>query len=82
MKSVTTEQAGSRIRVLRLQQNLTLAQLADSVGIGFSQLSKIEKGSRGLSLALATKLARQLGVSVADLTEEKPAPTPTPDAAA
>ena len=35
---------GERIRLLRTEQDLTLAQVANKVGIGASYLSEIERG--------------------------------------
>jgi len=60
----------SRIRVLRLQQQRTLKDIADSCGFTVSLLSKIESGKSMPPVATLTKIARALGTSVGNLLEE------------
>jgi transcriptional regulator with XRE-family HTH domain len=60
----------SRIRVLRLQQQRTLKDIADSCGFTVSLLSKIESGKSTPPVATLTKIAKALGTSVGSLLEE------------
>lgn len=54
------------IRAWRKEQSpkVTLATLADRVGITPSHLSEIEKGNNEPSLALAVKLKRETGIEI------------------
>jgi len=57
----------SRIKRLRLERGLTLADLAEKVGLSEGHMSRVEAGTRGLRFAKLDKLARTLGVPVTDL---------------
>ena len=57
----------SRIKRLRLERGLTLADLADKVGLSEGHMSRVEAGTRGLRFAKLDRLARALGVPVTDL---------------
>lgn len=48
---------GKRIRKLRKQNGLTQEQLADLLGVALNTISRIEVGSRGISIDLAIELA-------------------------
>lgn len=50
-------ESGKRIRKLRKQNGLTQEQLADLLGVALNTISRIEVGSRGLSIDLAIELA-------------------------
>ncbi|MBN9606579.1 MAG: helix-turn-helix domain-containing protein [Actinomycetales bacterium] len=63
---------GQRIRHFRTAADLTLDQLGGAVGTAASQLSLMENGKREPRLSLLTAIAEQLGVSVADLLDERP----------
>jgi transcriptional regulator with XRE-family HTH domain len=53
---------------LRKQRHLTLLQLARRVGVTEAYMSMLESGARkNPSLAMLKKLAKALGVSVAEL---------------
>jgi amino-acid N-acetyltransferase len=58
---------GSAIRSLRLAQNLTLEQLADSFGSDAGNLSRVERGQQDITEADLRKVAARLGVKVSDL---------------
>lgn len=58
---------GRRLNALRKGRRLTLAQVADAVGIAPSQLSLIENGKREARLATVQALARLYGVPLDDL---------------
>lgn len=61
---------GKRLRTLRRQQHLTLAQLGQRVGLSASYLSQIERGVTMPSLPRLTAIARALGVGVGYFFEE------------
>lgn len=50
-------ESGKRIKKLRKQNGLTQEQLADLLGVALNTISRIEVGSRGISIDLAIELA-------------------------
>lgn len=62
---------GQRIRELRHERKLTLRQLAESTGVDFTYLSKIENGRVPYTPAVETirSLASALNVDVVDLLQ-------------
>ena len=58
------------VRIHRLNAGLTLAELADQVGVTKSYLSKVERGLNTPSIAAALKLAKALNVKVEELFSE------------
>lgn len=58
---------GERIRLLRTEKGLTLAQLAKKVGIGASYLSEIERGQVSPAPATLSRIAEHLGISMTQL---------------
>jgi transcriptional regulator with XRE-family HTH domain len=65
---------GARLEALRRTRGLTRSQVAGEVGVSTSFLGMVERGETDLSLARFTRLTGFLGISVADLLEEDPAP--------
>ncbi|GII77182.1 hypothetical protein Sru01_21640 [Sphaerisporangium rufum] len=65
---------GQRLRHLRKQRKLTLAELGEQVGRAPSQLSLLENGRREPKLSLLKSLAAALGVPVEELLRRQ-APT-------
>ena len=63
---------GRRLRFLREQQRLTLAELGDKVGCTASHLSTIENGRREPRLRLLHDLASALAVPVSELLQPEP----------
>ena len=63
-----------RLRLLRKQQGMTLATVAERTGLTKSYLSKLERGQSSPSLVVAFKLAGALGVDVETLFGENPDP--------
>jgi transcriptional regulator with XRE-family HTH domain len=61
---------GIRIRKIRLEQNRTLQDIADSCGFTKSLLSKIETGKTVPAVATLVKIAEKLGVSVSVLLDD------------
>ena len=61
---------GERTRELRLERGLTLAELAERVGIGKAMLSKIENAQTSCSLSTLSALAEGLDAPVSGLVRE------------
>lgn len=58
---------GTRLRALRQQRDVTLADLSTETGISVSTLSRLESGGRKPTLELLLPLARAHGVPLDDL---------------
>lgn len=58
---------GSTIRELRLKHGLTIAEVAEQVGISRGMLSKIENAQTATSLDSLARIANALGVSLSTL---------------
>ncbi|GAB3713166.1 helix-turn-helix domain-containing protein [Nocardiopsis nanhaiensis] len=58
---------GSRLRALRRDRGITLADLAVTTGVSESTLSRLESGQRRATLELLLPLARTYGVPLDDL---------------
>jgi transcriptional regulator with XRE-family HTH domain len=65
-----------RLRELRAERGLTLADVAAAAGMDASTLSRLESGTRRLTLDHLPALARALGVRSDDLLEAPPAEDP------
>jgi transcriptional regulator with XRE-family HTH domain len=53
---------GARMRFLRSQQGMSLAELADALGLTFQQVRDYEHGSRRISASMIVKIAAKLEV--------------------
>src|SRR6185369_9734310 len=60
---------GPRLRALRLEKEMTLADMASSTGISVSTLSRLESGGRRPTLELLLPIARAHGLALDDLVE-------------
>lgn len=60
-------QLGRRVRALRDERGLTLAQLGEKAGMGYQEIARIERGEREPTWSTALKLADALGVPLDDL---------------
>lgn len=58
---------GKRIREIRMQRQLTQEQLAEKIGIGERNLSKIECGTNFVSATTLDKIVKALEVSPKEL---------------
>lgn len=63
---------GRRLRDLRKEKNLTLAEVSHTLGISTSQLSLLENGKREAKVSVLQRLARLYGATLHDLTSEVP----------
>ncbi len=70
---VETESLGRRLRALRTELGITLAQLGTMVGLSASYLSQIERNKTKPSLASLSSIAQILGVELSYFFEH-PAP--------
>lgn len=67
---------GPRLRALRQQRNLTLAELSGVTGISVSTMSRLEAGQRRATLELLLPLARAHRVPLDDLVGAPPTGDP------
>jgi Helix-turn-helix. len=51
---------GQNVKIARIQEDLTQAQLASLCGVEQAAISMIEKGKRGVTLNMLAKLAKAL----------------------
>ena len=58
---------GKRLRKIRRNQDLTQAQLAETIGVTMEFVSLLERGQTSPSFDTLEKLAKALGVSVSEL---------------
>lgn len=65
----TLDGVGARLRALRAQRELTLAELAAQTAISVSTLSRLESGARRPTLELLLPLARAYGVTLDELVD-------------
>ena len=65
-----------RLRALRTERGLTLAEVAERAGMDASTLSRLESGARRLTLDHIPVLARALGVRADDLLGAPPVEDP------
>lgn len=63
---------GARIRAHRERLGMTQAELAEVIGYGKTQMSRIESGDRNLRSSDLQKLAERLGVGVRELLGVRP----------
>ena len=75
------EAVGPRLRSLRQQRQLSLAELSATTGISTSTLSRLESGGRKPTLELLLALARAYQVPLDDLVGAPPRATRACDAA-
>src|SRR2546426_7581235 len=60
-------QAGVRVRALREARGLSLRELAQRSGVSAPMLSQVERGETSPTLAVASKIATGLGLSLSQL---------------
>ena len=72
----TLEAVGPRLKRLRQQRDVTLADLAEETGISTSTLSRLEAGLRRPTLEQLLPLARAYGVTLDELVDAPPTGDP------
>ena len=63
------EDFGKRLRVLRVESDITQEKLADDVGLTVESISNIERGIFGPKFENLEKIARSLNIPVKELFE-------------
>jgi transcriptional regulator with XRE-family HTH domain len=76
MTDQVLDAVGPRLRDLRQEHDLTLAELSETTGISVSTLSRLESGQRKPTLALLLPLARIHQVPLDELIGHAPAEDP------
>lgn len=61
---------GERIRILRLQRNMSLESLSDELQISVSTLSNLERGETEMTITRLAAILKCLGVGIVDFFEE------------
>jgi len=61
---LTAEILAYKLKQLRKQKHLTQQQLAERIGMGKGQISKIENGKFNLTLSTINKIASALGAKI------------------
>ena len=69
---ISKKEIGERVRAVRLAREMTQAQLAEILGTRHTNVSGIERGTRGLTIQQLVKLARALDVSPAEILDGQP----------
>src|SRR3954462_3839320 len=64
---------GARIRLLRKVRGLSQQALAQAAGVTFQQIQKYERGANRVSASMLTRIAKTLGVPVAEMFGENSA---------
>lgn len=67
---------GARLRMLRQQRDLTLADVSAETAISVSTLSRLESGDRRAAIELLLPLARAYGVTLDELVDAPPTGDP------
>jgi transcriptional regulator with XRE-family HTH domain len=60
----TDDELGKRIRLRRVEQNMSQTELADKLGVSFQQVQKYEKGVNRVGAARLQKIATALDVPI------------------
>lgn len=58
---------GERLRAIRKQKGLTQAEVAEKANLNDKYYSEVERGIRNITLVNLQKIARSLGVPLADI---------------
>jgi transcriptional regulator with XRE-family HTH domain len=66
-ESPLKKQLGNRLRQWRLEKGFLLEDVAGLTGVSIAMLSRVERGERQLKPETKVRIARRLGVRVADL---------------
>jgi transcriptional regulator with XRE-family HTH domain len=60
-------EVGQRIRLLRVERDLSQAEMGDQIGVSFQQIQKYEKGTNRLSVGRLGQIAKLLKTTPHDL---------------
>ncbi len=62
---------GENLKRLRVQKNMTQAELAERVGVSGPMITQIERGTKTLSMPLGKAIADVIGCKLDDLLAEQ-----------
>lgn len=79
--SLPKQHPGQALRALRIEQGLTLRELAARVDMPYSTLSKLENGKMAMTYDKLVRLAQGLGADLGSLVADQPPPEQRPAAA-
>lgn len=66
-----SQPVGERIKELRRAAGLTQVDLADRAGLSQSEVCRMEKGQRSITVDRLSSIARALGVSASSLLDDR-----------
>ena len=69
-ESLLLTQMGSRIRAIRIKNNLTQNDVADKCNFEKASISRIESGQTNLTIRSLIKLCNALGIEIIELFSE------------
>ena len=69
--ATVVQKFGMKLRKIRKAKGVTQEKLAESAGIDFSYLNRIESGKRNPTLKIIAKIARVLGIRLDELMKLK-----------
>lgn len=75
-RSGTLPQLSAKLRAVRQQRNLSLAEVAEGTQISASFLSLVENGKSDITIGRLTRLVEFLGISITDLIPAEPPADP------
>jgi transcriptional regulator with XRE-family HTH domain len=64
----------NKLRRWRVENDLTLAEVADLTGLSEAMISRVERGQRRLAPLTKVRVSRRLGVSISDLFDVEEVP--------
>lgn len=67
MKRSSSDILKNRLRLWRVQEGLTIEEVADLAGLSPAMISRVERGERRLAPLTRARVARCLGVSIREL---------------
>lgn len=70
MSKTTLEKFGEKVREERLKQGLSQEELASRAGVHRTYIGMIERAEKNITLENISKVAKALGLSISQLTEE------------
>jgi len=70
---------GRRLKVLRVERDLSQEELGEAAGMHRTFIGRLERGEAGMNVDRLPDLARALAVEEHDLIRRRPAPSPAVD---
>lgn len=65
------EEFGLNLRKIRLNNNISMQNLADNLNVDYSQISRIELGKINTSISMAYSIAEVLEINIIELFDFK-----------